>query len=120
MVGLGQHEIGTVAGMGPLGKPPTPKYERPIARAKQVRPEMTVVAYPCDETSLRNAINIFPDLDAKQDIVQNAIDSFTQVGLGTPREAILSANSPRTRTASCAVAVRCADARRRQATLPAA
>jgi phosphate acetyltransferase len=37
------------------------------------------------------AINIFPDLDAKQDIVQNAIDLFTQIGLGTPRVAILSA-----------------------------
>ena len=37
------------------------------------------------------AVNIFPDLDAKRDIVQNAIDLFTQVGLGTPRVAILSA-----------------------------
>src|ERR1700736_5505025 len=37
------------------------------------------------------AINIFPDLDAKRDIVQNAIDLYTQVGLGTPRVAILSA-----------------------------
>jgi phosphate acetyltransferase len=37
------------------------------------------------------AINIAPDLDAKRDIVQNAIDLFTQVGLGTPRVAILSA-----------------------------
>ena len=37
------------------------------------------------------AINIFPDLDVKRDIVQNAIDLFTQVGLGTPRVAILSA-----------------------------
>jgi phosphate acetyltransferase len=37
------------------------------------------------------AINIFPDLDAKRDIVQNAIDLFTRVGLGTPRVAILSA-----------------------------
>jgi phosphate acetyltransferase len=37
------------------------------------------------------AINIAPDLDAKHDIVQNAIDLFTQVGLGTPRVAILSA-----------------------------
>src|ERR1700704_944574 len=37
------------------------------------------------------AINIFPDLDAKRDIVQNAVDLFTQVGLGTPRVAILSA-----------------------------
>jgi phosphate acetyltransferase len=37
------------------------------------------------------AINIFPDLDAKRDIIQNAIDLFVQVGLGTPRVAILSA-----------------------------
>jgi phosphate acetyltransferase len=37
------------------------------------------------------AINIFPDLDAKRDIVQNAIDLYTQVGLGTPRVALLSA-----------------------------
>jgi len=37
------------------------------------------------------AINIFPDLDAKRDIIQNAIDLFTEVGLGTPRVAILSA-----------------------------
>jgi phosphate acetyltransferase len=37
------------------------------------------------------AINIFPDLDTKRDIVQNAVDLFTQVGLGTPRVAILSA-----------------------------
>jgi phosphate acetyltransferase len=38
------------------------------------------------------AINIFPDLDCKRDIVQNAIDLFTQAGFGTqPRVAILSA-----------------------------
>jgi phosphate acetyltransferase len=37
------------------------------------------------------AINIFPDLDVKRDIVQNAIDLFTQLGLGTPRVALLSA-----------------------------
>ncbi|WP_306917936.1 phosphate acetyltransferase [Rhizobium mesoamericanum] len=37
------------------------------------------------------AINIAPDLDAKRDIIQNAIDLFTQIGLGTPRVAILSA-----------------------------
>ena len=37
------------------------------------------------------AINIFPDLDAKRDIIQNVIDLFTKVGLGTPRIAILSA-----------------------------
>jgi phosphate acetyltransferase len=37
------------------------------------------------------AINIFPDLEAKRDIVQNAIDLFTMIGLGTPRVGILSA-----------------------------
>ena len=38
------------------------------------------------------AINIFPDLDAKRDIIQNAIDLFNQGGFGTtPRVAILSA-----------------------------
>lgn len=38
------------------------------------------------------AINIAPDLDCKRDIVQNAIDLFTQAGFGTlPRVAILSA-----------------------------
>jgi phosphate acetyltransferase len=37
------------------------------------------------------AINIFPDLDCKRDIVQNAIDLYTQIGEGTPRVAILSA-----------------------------
>ena len=38
------------------------------------------------------AINIFPDLDAKRDIVQNAIDLFVRIGLGShPRVALLSA-----------------------------
>jgi phosphate acetyltransferase len=188
------------AAIGPVGDPPRSKYERLIARAKQVPAATTVVVHPCEETALRGpveaaeagiivpilvgpaakiaavarehrlaidrfeivdvphsdaaaakavelihqskgellmkgslhtdelmrevtssktglrtarrishvfvldvptysetlfitdaAINIFPDLDAKRDIVQNAIDLFTQVGLGTPRVAILSA-----------------------------
>jgi phosphate acetyltransferase len=38
------------------------------------------------------AINIFPDLDCKRDIIQNAIDLYTQAGFGPPpRVAILSA-----------------------------
>ena len=190
--------IGTIAATS--GSAPTTKYERLIAKAKEVPPATTIVAHPCDETSLRGpveaaeagiivpilvgparrisdvarehgididrfeivdaphseaaaakavaliqecksellmkgslhtdelmrevtsgktglrtarrishvfimdvpshndtlfitdaAINIFPDLDAKRDIVQNAIDLFTQIGLGTPRVAILSA-----------------------------
>lgn len=37
------------------------------------------------------AINIFPDLETKRDIVQNAIDLWTGIGLGKPKVAILSA-----------------------------
>src|SRR4249919_1658744 len=192
--------IGSRTATSPFGSPPTSKYERLIANARKVPPATTVVAHPCDETSLRGpveaaeagiivpilvgpaakiaavarehrldigrfeivdvphseaaaakavelihaskgellmkgslhtdelmrevtsgktglrtarrvshvfvmdvptysetlfitdaAINIFPDLDAKRDIVQNAIDLYTQTGLGTPRVAILSA-----------------------------
>src|SRR5271166_2606219 len=52
---------------------------------------MDVPNYPETLFITDAAINIFPDLEAKRDIVQNAIDLFTQVGLGTPRVAILSA-----------------------------
>jgi phosphate acetyltransferase len=195
-----ESEIGSIHALGPVGDPPGSKYDRLIARAKSVPAAQTIVVHPCDETSLRGAleaadagiivpilvgpaakintvarehklnidrfevvdaphsdaaaakaveliheakgellmkgslhtdelmravtssktglrtqrrishvfimdvptypetlfitdaaINIFPDLDAKVDIVQNAIDLFTQVGLGTPRVAILSA-----------------------------
>lgn len=37
------------------------------------------------------AVNIFPDLDSKRDIIQNAIDLHVGLGLGPPRVAILSA-----------------------------
>ena len=193
-------EIGTIAAVRPVGTPSSSKYDRLIAKAKEVPAATTIVVYPCDETSLRGpieaaeagiivpilvgpaakiaavarelrlnidrfeivdvpdselaaakavelihefkgellmkgslhtdelmravtasktglrtarrishvfimdvpsygetlfitdaAINIFPDLDAKRDIIQNAIDLFTQTGLGTPRVAILSA-----------------------------
>ena len=52
---------------------------------------MDVPTYPETIFITDAAINIFPDLDAKRDIVQNAIDLYTQIGLGTPRVAILSA-----------------------------
>jgi phosphate acetyltransferase len=52
---------------------------------------MDVPTYPETLFITDAAINIFPDLDAKHDIVQNAIDLWVQVGLGTPRVAILSA-----------------------------
>ena len=195
-----ESEIGTLEAIAPADHPPESKYERLVARAKQVAPAQTIVVHPCDESSLRGpveaaalgiikpilvgpaarikkvasehgikisdfqvidaphseaaaeravelvhegkgellmkgslhtdelmravtnsktglrtarrishvfimdvptysetlfvtdaAINISPDLDAKRDIIQNAVDLFTQVGLGTPRVAILSA-----------------------------
>jgi len=195
-----ESEIGTLKAIAPAANPPESKYERLIARAKQVASAQTIVVHPCDESSLRGpveaaelgiikpilvgpaakikkvasdqgikindfqivdaphseaaaeravelvhegkgellmkgslhtdelmravtnsktglrtarrishvfimdvptypetlfvtdaAINIAPDLDAKRDIIQNAVDLFTQVGLGTPRVAILSA-----------------------------
>jgi phosphate acetyltransferase len=52
---------------------------------------MDVPAHPETLFITDAAINIFLDLEAKRDIIQNAIDLFTQVGLGTPRVAILSA-----------------------------
>jgi len=52
---------------------------------------MDVPTYPDALFITDAAINIFPDLDAKRDIIQNVIDLYTQVGLGTPRVAILSA-----------------------------
>ncbi len=193
-------DAAVIAPTGALTHPPHKKYEKLIARAKQVSPATTVVVHPCDESSLRGAaeaaelgiikpilvgpvakitavakqhgidiarhelvdvphsdaaaargvqlihegkgellmkgslhtdelmravtsgttglrtarrishvfvmdvpthadtlfitdaaINIFPDLEGKRDIVQNAIDLFTQIGLGTPRVGILSA-----------------------------
>jgi phosphate acetyltransferase len=195
-----ESEIGTLKAIAPAAPPPESKYERLVARAKQVAPAQTIVVHPCDESSLRGpveaaelgiikpilvgpatkiekvanengikiggfqvvdaphseaaaeravemvhegkgellmkgslhtdelmravtnsktglrtarrishvfimdvptypetlfvtdaAINIAPDLDAKRDIIQNVVDLFTQVGLGTPRVAILSA-----------------------------
>src|SRR6201997_5547002 len=53
---------------------------------------MDVPTYPETLLITDAAINIFPDLDAKRDIIQNAIDLYTQAGFGKmPRVAILSA-----------------------------
>ena len=53
---------------------------------------MDVPAYADTVFVTDAAVNIFPDLDVKRDIIQNAIDLFTQAGFGTlPRVAILSA-----------------------------
>ncbi|WP_083519170.1 phosphate acetyltransferase [Bradyrhizobium jicamae] len=53
---------------------------------------MDVPAYTDTVFVTDAAINIAPDLDAKRDIIQNAVDLFNHAGFGTmPRVAILSA-----------------------------
>lgn len=52
---------------------------------------MDVPTYPEPLFITDAAINIFPDLKDKRDIIQNAIDLFTGLGLGVPRVAVLSA-----------------------------
>jgi phosphate acetyltransferase len=52
---------------------------------------MDVPTYPEPLFITDAAINIFPDLATKADIVQNAIDLHVGLGLGEPRVAILSA-----------------------------
>jgi len=52
---------------------------------------MDVPAYPRPLFITDAALNISPDLEAKRDIVQNAIDLAHVLGIKTPRVAILSA-----------------------------
>jgi phosphate acetyltransferase len=52
---------------------------------------MDVPTYPKPLFITDAAVNIFPDLEAKRDIVQNAIDLHLGLGLGPPKVAILSA-----------------------------
>ena len=52
---------------------------------------MDVPTYPDALFITDAAINIFPDLKVKRDIVQNAIDLFIGLGMGVPRVALLSA-----------------------------
>jgi phosphate acetyltransferase len=49
-------EIGSIPAVGPLGDPPASKYERLIAKAKQVPAATTVVVHPCEETALRGPL----------------------------------------------------------------
>ena len=42
--------------LAPSARPPQTKYEKLIAAAKQVPAATTVVAHPCDESSLRGAV----------------------------------------------------------------
>lgn len=52
---------------------------------------LDVPSYPKPLFLTDSAINIKPGLMDKKDIIQNAIDLFTALGLGTPKVAILSA-----------------------------
>src|SRR3954453_11956768 len=51
---MGKQDMsGSIVPISAAARAPQSKYERLIERAKQLRPVKTVVAYPCDETSLR-------------------------------------------------------------------
>src|SRR4029079_10902120 len=52
---LQDSEIGAITTGGPFGQPAHSKYEKLISFAKEVPPAATVIAHPCDETSLRGA-----------------------------------------------------------------
>src|SRR5271169_884397 len=56
MIAENKSDTGTIAAIGPLGGPPESKYERLIARAKQLPPTATIVVHPCEETALRGPI----------------------------------------------------------------
>ena len=45
-----------ILAISPGGHPPESKYERLIAKAKEVPAATTMVVHPCDETSLRGAL----------------------------------------------------------------
>src|SRR5271170_5436129 len=49
-------EIGSIRAISAGGHPPESKYERLIGRAKSAAPGKTVVVHPCDESSLRGAV----------------------------------------------------------------
>jgi phosphate acetyltransferase len=53
-----QHDmdIGNIVALGPVANPPQSKYERLIARAKEVPAATTLVVHPCDETTLRGPV----------------------------------------------------------------
>ena len=48
--------VDTIAPISAAGPAPGSKYDRLIARAKEARPAITMVVHPCDESSLRGAI----------------------------------------------------------------
>ncbi|HEY1362904.1 MAG TPA: phosphate acyltransferase, partial [Xanthobacteraceae bacterium] len=52
-----ESDIGAIAAVAPVGDPPQSKYERLIARAKQVPAARTIVVHPCEETALRGPLD---------------------------------------------------------------
>ena len=57
MLPIKETELATFAPIAPVGEPPRAKYERLIMTAKKVPPATTVVVHPCEETSLRGAVD---------------------------------------------------------------
>jgi phosphate acetyltransferase len=48
--------LSAAVALSPMSPPPPSKYERLIRKAKEVPAASTVVVHPCDETSLRGAV----------------------------------------------------------------
>jgi hypothetical protein len=57
MLPIKETELATFAPIAPVGEPPRAKYERLIMTAKKVPSATTVVVHPCEETSLRGAVD---------------------------------------------------------------
>ena len=53
MPAVPESEIGKIRTVSPFASPQASKYDHLIARAKATIPAKTIVAHPCDETSLR-------------------------------------------------------------------
>src|SRR4249919_2462165 len=53
---LGDDMRDDLAPISAAGPAPGSKYDRLIARAKETKPATTMVAHPCDESSLRGAV----------------------------------------------------------------
>ena len=57
MLPIKESELATFAPIAPVGEPPRAKYEHLIMTAKKVPPATTIVVHPCEETSLRGAVD---------------------------------------------------------------
>jgi len=80
------------------------KYDRLIAAAKKLEPIATAVAHPCDETSLKGALEAGNMLAKNLTFLSHADAAGIVLGARVPIILTSRADHVRTRLASCAVA----------------